>query len=93
MNEKGKGISNTFVSIVKETFLERGFPGGTDDKASAYNAAMLEIRFNPWARKILWRRKQQPTPVFLPGESHGCRGLVGYSPWGRKESDMTEQAT
>ena len=71
MNEKGKGISNTFVSIVKETFLERGFPGGTDDKASAYNAAMLEIRFNPWARKILWRRKQQPTPVFLPGEYHG----------------------
>ena len=38
-----------------------------------------------------WRRKWQPTPVFLPGESHGQRSLVGYSPWGRKESDATEQ--
>ena len=37
-----------------------------------------------------WRRKWQPTPVFLPGESHGRRSLVGYSSWGRKESDTTE---
>ena len=37
-----------------------------------------------------WSRKQQPTPVLLPGESHGQRGLVGYSPWGHKESDTTE---
>ena len=38
-----------------------------------------------------WRRKCQPTPVFLPGESHGQRRLVGYSPWGCKELDTTEQ--
>src|SRR5574337_1023687 len=38
-----------------------------------------------------WRRKWQPTPVFLPGESHGRRSLVGCSPWGRKGSDTTEQ--
>ena len=38
-----------------------------------------------------WRRKWQPTPVFLPGESHGWRSLVGYSPRGRKESDTTER--
>ena len=37
-----------------------------------------------------WRRKWQPTPVFLPGESQGWRSLVGYSPWGRKEWDTTE---
>ena len=37
-----------------------------------------------------WRRAWQPTPVFLPGESHGPRSLAGYSPQGRKESDMTE---
>ena len=37
-----------------------------------------------------WRRKWQPTPVFLPGKSHGPWSLVGYHPWGRKESDMTE---
>ena len=41
--------------------------------------------------RFLWRRKWQPTPVFLPGESHGRRSLVGYSPWGRKESDTTER--
>ena len=46
--------------------------------------------FNPWVGKIPWRRKWQPTPVFLPGESHERRSLVGYSPWGCKESDMTE---
>ena len=38
-----------------------------------------------------WRRKWHPTPVLLPGKSHGWRSLVSYSPWGRKESDMTEQ--
>ena len=38
-----------------------------------------------------WRRKWQPTPVFLPGKSHGWRSLAGYSPWGHKESDMTER--
>ena len=40
--------------------------------------------------KIPWRRKRQPTPVLLPGESHRWRSLVGYSPWGSKESDTTE---
>ena len=46
--------------------------------------------FDPWEGKTLWRRKWQPTPVSLPGKSHGQRSLVGYSPWGRKESDTTE---
>ena len=48
-------------------------------------------RLDPWVGKIPWRRKWQPTPVLLPGESHGGRSLVGYSPWGRKESDTTER--
>ena len=48
-------------------------------------------RFNPWVGKNLWRRKWQPTPVFLLREFHGQRSLVGYRPWGRKESDTTEQ--
>ena len=43
----------------------------------------------PWVRKITWRRKWQPTPVFLPEKSHGQRSLARYSPWGRKESDTT----
>ena len=49
--------------------------------------------FNPWVRKIPWRRAWQPTPVFLPGESHGQRSLVGYSPRGHKGLDTTEAAT
>ena len=46
--------------------------------------------FDPWVGKIPWRRAGQPTPIILPGESHGQRSLVGYSSWGCKESDMTE---
>ena len=45
---------------------------------------------DPWVGKISWRRKWQPTPVFLPGESYGQQSLVGYRLWGRKESDTTE---
>ena len=48
-------------------------------------------RFDPWVGKIRWRRHWQPTPVFMPGKSHGQRSLMGYSPWGRKESDTTER--
>ena len=44
-------------------------------------------------RKIPCRRKWQPTPVFLPGKCHGQRSPADYSPWGHKESDMTEQLT
>ena len=40
--------------------------------------------FNHWVRKIPWRRARQPTPIFLPEESHGQRSLTGYSPWGCK---------
>ena len=45
--------------------------------------------FSPWVRKIPWRRKWQPTPVLLPGESHGQRNLEGCSPWGHTKSDTT----
>ena len=49
--------------------------------------------FDPWVRKFPWKREWQPTPVFLPGEFQGQRSLEGYSPWGHKESDMTERLT
>ena len=52
--------------------------------------AILESRTRSLGQEDPWRRKWQPTPVFLPGESHGQRSLVGYSPWAA-ESDMTEQ--
>ena len=51
------------------------------------------LGFDPWVRKIPWRRKWQPTPVLLPGEFHGQRSSAGYSPWDPKESDMTVQLT
>ena len=51
----------------------------------------IYIGFDPWVRKIPWRRNWHPTPVLLPGEPHGGRSLVGYSPWGHKESDTTER--
>ena len=53
-------------------------PGGSEVKASAFNAG--EPGSIPGSGKIPWRRKWQSTPVFLPGESHGWRSLVGYSP-------------
>ena len=48
--------------------------------------------FSSWVGKIPWKRKWQPTPVFLPGRFHGQRSLEGYSLWDRKESDRTEHA-
>ena len=60
-----------------------GFPGGSELKTSACNAG--DLGSIPGLGRPPWRRKWQPTPVFLPGESHGQR-----SPWGRKELDTTE---
>ena len=64
------------------------FPGGSDSKASVYNAGDPDS--SPGLGRSL-ERKWQSTPVLLPGKSHGQRSLVGYSLWGRKESDMTER--
>ena len=57
------------------------------------NNSSLELRpgFNPWVGKIPWRRKWQPTPILLPGKSHGWRSLAGYSLWGSQKSDTTKQ--
>jgi len=52
------------------------------DKESTYQ--FRKYRFDPWVWKIAWRRKWQPTPVFLPGKSHGQRSLAGYNPWDHK---------
>ena len=69
-----------------------GFPGGTSGKEPACQCRRHNTpRFNPWVGKIPWRRAQQPTPVFLPGEFHGQRSLMGYSPQGCKESDTMER--
>ena len=70
---------------------QQSFPGGASGKEPAYQYRRHKRRgFNPCIRKIPRRRAWQPTPVFLPGESHGQRSLTGYSPKGCKELDMTE---
>ena len=60
------------------------------DKSAGQCRRPRRCRFDPWGGKIPWKRKWQPTPVFLPGEFYGQRSLVGYSPWAHKELDMTE---
>ena len=56
------------------------------------NCQCRSCGFNPWVGKIPWRRKWQPSPVFLPGESHEQRSLAGYSPWGHKQIALSQWA-
>ena len=66
---------------------ETSFPGSCG-KEPAYQCR--KRGFDPWVRKIPWRRKWQPTPVFLPGKFHGQSSLMDYSPWDFKELDMAK---
>ena len=63
----------------------KGFCGDSYGKECACQCRRLQ--FDPWVRKTPCRRDWQPTPVFLPGKSHGQRSLAGYGPWGLKESE------
>ena len=63
-----------------------GLPKGLSGKASTCQCRS-HSELSPWIRKIPWRRKWQPTPVFLPGKFHGQRSWAGYNPRGHKESD------
>ena len=64
------------------------FAGGSDGRESACNAEDLGLI--PGSRRFPKKREWLPTPIFLPGDFHGQRSLVSYSPKGYKESDMTE---
>ena len=66
----------------------QGFPGGSEVKVSAWNAGDLGLI--PGSERFPGEGNGNPLQYSLPGESHGGRTLVGYSPWGRKESDTTE---
>ena len=77
-------------------YLENFVPGTWSALSkNGRSPCSTEMLIDKWNRHLpcnpVWRRKWQPTPVFLPGESHGWRSLVGYSPRGHKESDTTEQ--
>ena len=70
-----------------------GFSGGASGKEPTLEYRRCKrLRLDSWVGKAPWRREWQPTPVFLPRKSYGQRSLVGYSPWGCKELDMTETA-
>ena len=56
-----------------------GFPAGTSEEPACQCSRCKRHEFDPWVWKIPWRRARQPTPVFLPGESHGQRSLAGYT--------------
>jgi len=70
-------IALTEYSVEMGFSSQKGIPSGAQDSI--------------WVGKIPWSRKWQPTPVFLPGKSHGQRNLAGYSPWGSKELDTIER--
>ena len=87
-----KPFNMYFVSVISQKknlyiLKIKGCPGSTVIKISACQCT--RCRFDPWVRKIPWRRKWQPTPVFLPGESHGQRIWWATVP-GVAESDMTD---
>ena len=75
------------IHIIKPQLDPTGFPAGSDSQESACNE---RPGFNPWVGKIPWRRACKPLQYSCLENTHGQRCLVGYSPWGHKESDMTD---
>ena len=93
-NDREEGVALRSVTRKKgENQAVYWSNGGKSNLDRASQVALvvknLKCGFDLWVPKIPWRRESQPTPVFLPGESHGLRSLAGYSPWGCKEADMT----
>ena len=79
-------LAGSSLLIVPPIFVNMGFAGSSVSKEYVLKARNRRPRCRlgfvvPWVGKIPWRRKQRLTPVFLPGKSHGQRGLAGYSSW------------
>ena len=87
------GVEGSFLleEYLFVAYFHSSFPGGSEGKASASPALAGDPVQSLHQGKIPRRREWQPTPVLLPGKSHWQRGLAGYSPCGRKESDTTER--
>ena len=84
-------VLQTLSSLISQYIKKLSFPAGTVRKNLPANAGdTREVGLSPWVRKIPWRRKWQPAPVFLPGKFHGQKKLMDYSLWGHKELDMIE---
>ena len=84
--------SSHFKNGLTVSTEREGFPGGASGKEPICQFRRHKRHgFNPWVVKIPWRRAWQPTPIFLPGKSHGQRSQVGYSLECHEELDMTEE--
>ena len=90
---KGKGEKGRYTNLNAEfqRIARRDKKAFLSDQCKEIEENYRMEKTRDFFNKIRWRRKWQPTTVFLPGESHGQRCLAGYSPWGRKESDTTER--
>ena len=87
----GRKESDKTERLHSLTHVHMGPPRWCSGKEPAWQSSRLQRHgFDPWVRKIPWRRAWQPTPVFLHGESHGQSRVTGYSPWGHRESETTE---
>ena len=86
-------LRRMFPEIVVRFILFRVFQWLRQSRICLQCRRCKRQEFNPWVGNIAWRRKRQPTPVFLSGKSHGQRSLAGYGQWGHKESDTTEWLT
>ena len=86
ISQKYKNTPKIYIVLPKTLNSLRGSPS-----VKNIHLQCRTPQFNPWVRKIPWRREWEPTPVFLPGKFRGQRSLVGYSPYGCKELDTTER--
>ena len=86
---KKKGKKKKKKTLTKKRTTKKVLKKKDIDKKKKVKKSACQCRrqeFEPWVRKMPWRRKLEPTPVFLPEESHGQRSLVDYNPWGSKKS-------
>ena len=88
-NEKVFARRDCVVEGIVTSVLHGDFPGGSDGKASAYNAG--DLGTIPGSGRFAGEGNGNPLNFLLPGKSHGQRSLIGYSPWVRKLSDKTER--
>ena len=88
-----RGFFPYLISRLHGTFKELSHDTRASPVAQTVKNPPATQVFDPWVRKILWRRKWLPIPVFLPGEFHGWRSLAGYCPWGCKELNTIKQLT
>ena len=84
-------VGSFFLTLVSSLCIVNLIFSYKDQQGTVVKNLPANAGFDAWVRKIPWSRKEQPTPVLLPGESQGQRNLVGYSSWGQKESDTTKR--